>query len=230
MQSHGSIARFLFLLVVTFCGQVTTASAFEDEDSEERSRSTRNNDDGDSLLDDVNRDVSVGCAALDTFGSIKSEASGGPELNWAAWGCWVGGVAGLMCTPAGAAVGAPLGAAFGMVVGSVVDSTDVAFASLWAVPAILLGVVMTVAGTAAAAGILYAQGFLVTANPLQENAFIIGATAASIVIMGGAFVTGPLAMAGLAHGLHGRDDGTNVAVARPEQGLRLTLEDDSMRE
>jgi hypothetical protein len=220
--------HLLLVTIAMLCASVASANARDGEEGGERSRDARDSSHDDSLLDDINRDVSVGCAALDAFGSLKSEASGGPELNWAAWGCWVGGVAGLLCTPAGAAVGAPLGAAFGLVVGSIVDSTDVAFAAVWALPAIALGVLMTVAGTAAALGILYAQG-LVGTDPLQENAFVIGATAASIVIMGGALVTGPLAMAGLAHGLH-RRDGTGVAVARPEQGLRFAIEDDRMRE
>jgi len=181
-----------------------------------------------SLVDDFTDDMQTGCAALDTFGSVKGEAEGGPELNWAAWGCWVGGAAGLMLTPFGTALGAPLGAAFGLAVGSFVDKTDVMGATVWAIPGIAVGLLTTTAGLSAVIGLAYVQGAF-AGNPVQTEAIAIGATVISFVVMASALISGPLAMGGLAHGLH-RASSSSRREARLEVAPNLALVDDAMLE
>lgn len=211
------------LLCVTFFALSTTASA------QEAPPPAPTSDEGPSLVDDLSDDMQTGCAALDTFGSVKGEAEGGPELNWAAWGCWVGGVAGLMLTPFGVPLGAALGAAFGLVVGGFVDKTDVMAATVWAIPGVAVGLLTTVGGLAAVIGLAYAQGAF-AGNSIQAEAIAIGATVISFVVMASALVSGPLAMGGLAHGLHRRSTTTSTRHALREVPPSLALADQPMQE
>lgn len=183
-------------------------------------------DDEPSVVEDAQHDCSAGCAALDTFGSHKEEAAGGPILNWAAWGCWAGGVLGFALTPAGPPCTAPLGAAFGLMVGAIVDDYDVGLAWVWAIPAMALGGLLSALGAAVIGGFIYYETTYLSAD--QANLYVAVASAVSLVLVAGSLLTGPMAMAGIVHGLHAEDE--VAARPRAETPLRLAGRDAPMAE